>query len=203
LLFALVAVLALPCFAQEAGSYLVTDFSNNPATGSSSVDQQIRLINFGATGAPALFSPDTGDSCANIYVFDAGQELEACCACRITPNGLLSISVANQLTNNTLTGGASGIRPTDGVIKVIFTKVGTPTPSQTTCDARQAFNGVLTAGIGYHLFNSNTSAGRVVSETRITAPPLSTTEASFLPMACMYAVYFGSGHGVCTCPPAP
>ena len=82
-LVALLAVAAIPSFAQTVtGPYLVDYFSNNAPPGPG---QQIRLVNFGTNGTP-LTSP-VGDVCANIYVFDAFQEMAECCSCRITPNG--------------------------------------------------------------------------------------------------------------------
>jgi hypothetical protein len=53
--------------------------------------------------------------CANIYVFDANQEMVACCSFRITPNGLLTLSVANNLTNNPVTS----LVPVAGDIKIV------------------------------------------------------------------------------------
>ena len=38
--------------------------------------------------------------CIGVYFFDATEELQACCACEVTPNGLVSLSVrANYATN--------------------------------------------------------------------------------------------------------
>src|SRR4051812_33237547 len=96
-LLVLVAVLfmaAIPTLAQTS-PYMIDYFSNNPGPGGLA-DQQIRLVNFAAFGTP-LTSP-VGDVCANVYVFDANQEMIACCSCRITPNGLLTLSVAGGLT---------------------------------------------------------------------------------------------------------
>src|SRR5690349_3708988 len=71
-LVALLAMAAIPTLAQGpvTGPYLVDYFSNNGAAGA---DQQVRLVNFGTNGTP-LTSP-VGDVCANIYVFDANQEM--------------------------------------------------------------------------------------------------------------------------------
>jgi hypothetical protein len=92
--------------AQNVGDntiYFTTYFSNNVAA---APDATLRLINDGDTG---------GDLWASIYVFDDSEELQECCSCRVTPDGLLSESVRNQLTANPITG----IKPTRGVIKVI------------------------------------------------------------------------------------
>lgn len=92
--------------AQNVGDnsyYFTTYFSNNVAA---APDATLRLINDGDTGA---------DLWASIYVFDDSEELTECCSCRVTPDGLLSESVRNQLTANPITS----IKPTRGVIKVI------------------------------------------------------------------------------------
>jgi len=39
-----------------------------------------------------------------IYVLDAYQEMTECCACAESPNGLRTLSVNKNLTNNPLTG---------------------------------------------------------------------------------------------------
>src|ERR1039458_8244041 len=69
-------------------------------------DATVRIINDGDTETNLY---------AAIYVFDDSEELQECCSCVITPDGLLSESVNNNLTANPLTG----IKPTRGVIKVV------------------------------------------------------------------------------------
>ncbi|MFZ0889548.1 MAG: hypothetical protein WA005_13925 [Candidatus Binataceae bacterium] len=41
-----------------------------------------------------------GTLCALMYVFDDNEEMQACCGCPVTPDGLRTISVINQLTSN-------------------------------------------------------------------------------------------------------
>lgn len=152
-------------------------------------DQQVRLINFGTNGTP-LTSP-TGDVCANIYVFDANQEMAACCSCRITPNGLKTLNVFTNLTTNPVTG----IIPVNGDIKIVSTAASGPT----ACSPL-GFNGGLTdslVGFGTHV--NTTSAGAFIDETQIPAAALSSQEQNFLPQACQFARFLGSGKGVCAC----
>jgi hypothetical protein len=63
---------------------------------------------------------EEGTVCANIYVFAADQQLTQCCACPVTPNGLLTLSVRNDLTDNPLTGDF----PERGVIKLLSSPPG-------------------------------------------------------------------------------
>ena len=91
--------------------YFVSYFSNNVAA---APDATVRFINDGDTG---------GNLWAAFYVFDDSQELTECCACLITPDGLLSESVKSNLTASPLTGKV----PTRGVIKVISSSSNDPT----------------------------------------------------------------------------
>ena len=185
-------IAALPLIAQNDGvqhTYLADYFSNNPGPGGAA-DQQVRLVNFGAYGTP-LTSP-IGDICENIYVFDANQEMVACCSCRVTPNGLLTLSVANGLTNNPVTS----VVPVNGDIKIV------PTNTATKCDPT-GWNGGLsdsTVGFGTHLQTSGgTASGTFLTETQIPVVALSGQEQQFLPQACTFARYLGSNKGVCAC----
>ena len=100
--------------------YFVSYFSNNVAA---APDATVRFINDGDTGANLW---------ASIYVFDDSQELTECCACVITPDGLLSESVKTQLTAAPLTGKV----PTRGVIKVISSSTADPTNVYPTAGLR-------------------------------------------------------------------
>ncbi len=88
----------------DPSDYFTAYYSNANTTGAP--DATVRIINDGSTGA---------DLYAAIFVFDDSEELTECCYCEITPDGLLSESVNNNLTANPITG----IKPTRGVIKVV------------------------------------------------------------------------------------
>ncbi len=92
--------------------YFTTYYSY--ANTSGAPDATVRIINDGDTG---------GNLYAAIYVFDDSQELQECCACEITPDGLLSESVDKNLTANSLSGKVN----TRGVIKVISSASSDPT----------------------------------------------------------------------------
>src|SRR6185369_7628066 len=135
-LAAVLIMAALPLMAQTSSAYMVDYFSNNPGPGGAA-DQQLRLVNVGVYGTP-LTSP-VGDVCANVYVFDANQEMVACCSCRITPNGLLTLSVANGLTNNPVTS----VVPVNGAIKII------PTLAAGVCSPLTYNGGVAPSLVGW------------------------------------------------------
>src|ERR1039457_3962549 len=110
LLLAMAVMFGGTAFAQcvqvsgDPSDYFTTYFSNANTPGAP--DATVRIINDGFTGTNIY---------AAIFVFDDSEELTECCDCEITPDGLLSESVNNNLTANPLTG----IKPTRGVIKVI------------------------------------------------------------------------------------
>ena len=207
LLMAVVFLAVMTATAQQPTTsfYLVDYFSNNAGPGGAA-DQSIRLVNFGLGGTP-LTSP-VGDVCANVYVFDANQEMVSCCSCRITPNGLLTLSIANGLTNNPVTS----VVPVNGDVKIISTQA-----QGTTACTPLTYNGGFfpsTSGFGTHLQTSGgTGAGTYITETPLTndfmaLPAVVETvnsidgqagEFGFLLQACQYARYLGSNKGVCTC----
>ena len=81
-----------------AGAYFTTYYSNANTTGAP--DATVRIINDGSTGA---------DLYAAIFVFDDSEELTECCYCEITPDGLLSESVNNNLTANPIKIGRAHV----------------------------------------------------------------------------------------------
>src|SRR5208283_4468639 len=58
-------------------------------------DGLVRIVNVGDV-APG----QNGTVCAMIYVFDDIEEMQACCGCPVTPDGLRTMSVINNLTKN-------------------------------------------------------------------------------------------------------
>jgi hypothetical protein len=122
LMLALALMLGGNALAQGDNSvYFTTYYSNANVTGAP--DGVVRFINDGDTAANLW---------AAIYVFDDSQELTECCACVITPDGLLSESVDKNLTANPITGK----KPTRGVIKVISSASNDPTNTVPTAGLR-------------------------------------------------------------------
>jgi hypothetical protein len=105
------------CIASGDNSIYFTTYYSKANT-AAVPDATVRVINDGNTNGPLW---------ADIYVFDDSEELQECCACQVTPDGLLSESVNQNLTADPLTG----IKPTRGVIKVISSNNDDPTnPAQ-------------------------------------------------------------------------
>jgi hypothetical protein len=113
-------------------------------------DSVVNLTNDGANGG--FFVPASvvglnstfGNLCVNVYTFDPQEEEIACCSCLVTPNGLNSLSVKNDLISNTLTPAI----PTSVVIKLIASEPDSPPAaavlSLTICNpATAGFNNFL------------------------------------------------------------
>jgi hypothetical protein len=155
--------------------YFVTYFSNNA---SGAPDGTLRFINDGDTNNTLY---------AAIYVFDDSQEMQACGACPITPDGLLSEDVKTQLTNNTLTGRI----PTRGVIKTISSCNSSPTDVSTMPGLR---------GWATHIQRATpTSGAYATTETPVADSNLTAGEESLLETLCYYSGLLGSGQGTITC----
>src|SRR5208282_6732535 len=118
MLFAVLAIALMlggTAFAQgDNSAYFVTYYSN--ANTSGAPDGTLRIINDGDYSTTQVEGVPNGNLWADIYVFDDSQEMQDCCSCFVSPDGLLSESVNNQLANPNieLTGRAELNR---GVIK--------------------------------------------------------------------------------------
>lgn len=135
-------------------------------------------------GTFRVTNPNTsgGNIYAAIYVFDPEQELSECCACRLTPDGLRTLSVNTDLTSNPLTG----VVLTTGLIKVVSSTL----PSASKLSPTPAIRAWTT-----HIQNSNFSE----TETGAQDATFSVNEQIRLQQECASLQLDGSGHGVCTC----
>jgi hypothetical protein len=180
--------------AQSGDVYSLNYYANRNNAGG--VDQTVRLINPGTAGTP--LSVDEGTLCADVYVFDAGQEMIECCSCHITANGIAELSLLNDLTQEPLTGFPA---PDAGVIKVV---------SDIGCNeqAPEPFPTIL--GWSTHI-QQPTLGSFVVTEDEFKHAPLTglvveasptdptESELAFLGQACSFVQYLGSGKGHCHC----
>jgi hypothetical protein len=161
-----------------ADTLKVNYFSNANTTGAP--DGTLRMTNPGT--AP-------GNVCANIFVFDADQELSECCSCFLSPDGLRTLSVNTDLTSNPLTGVSSTLNT--GVIKLVSTTLTVGAcPLPTNLNPIPALRAWTT-----HIQN----AGFAETETASQDATLSTGEVSRLKAECNAVRIVGSGAGVCSC----
>jgi len=184
-MFAVVAIALMfsgTALAQGDNSYYFVTYYSNNASGAP--DGTVRFINDGSS------SIGSGNLAADIYVFDDSQELAACGACWITPDGILSEDVKTELTNNPLTGKI----PTRGVIKVISDPWGDP------ASPPAGYPGLR--GWATHIQRATpTSGAYATTEAPVADSNLSEGEATLLGNLCAFAQVLGSGQGTIKCTP--
>jgi hypothetical protein len=171
--------------------YFLNYYSNrNNAAGA---DQTVRIINPGTQGTP-IQPVVEGTICADIYVFDTTQEMQECCHCKITANGIAEISVLKGLTQDPLTGFPA---PNAGVIKIV-------SDDRANCN-EQAPRPVETLRAWMSHLQQPTTGTFVTTEDHFLRAPLTAgggsqvSELDFLGEACAFVQYLGSGKGRCKC----
>ncbi len=171
-------VLGVSASAQDV--FKINYFANNV---SGAPDQTVRIDNPG--------TDNTANLCAMIYVFDNDQQLSECCGCLVTANGLRTLSVGKNLTNNPLTGVVSN----NGVIKIVSARV-----NNSPCDpTSNVYPQPSVRAWGSHNQNKVGTA-YPVTETEFSDATLSEEELGFnLEEQCSFAQRLGSGHAICSC----
>jgi len=155
-----------------------------PATTEGIPDARMSVVNPGSKGG---YSP-SGDLCANIYVVRSDQQIEECCSCKISPNGLRTFSLNTDLTGNPLTATP----PTHGAIKIISSAV----PTGGSCLSTSGNTIVPVAGTDYKPFgllgiwithmSATTNGSFSVSETGFLPSDLPDTELTKLQSQCNF-----------------
>jgi hypothetical protein len=93
-----------------------------PNFGEPGGDNVLRLIDPNGCGNAGVCGSVT-DLCAMFYVFDDDQEMGECCGCPITPGGLNTYSVRDQLVNNWALPSQDNSR---GTIVVVSSNINDP-----------------------------------------------------------------------------
>ncbi len=192
-------------FAQPApgdGSYYFVTYYSNANT-SGAPDGTLRIINDGDQATASPEGVENGSLWAAIYTFDDSQEMQTCCACWITSNGLLSESVNKELVNNSInfTGRAETQR---GVIKVISSASNDPTAPAPLTGLRGWMTHIQATTNGIPATKSGLDGSKgpwFVTEAPLADSNLSPTELSNLGTSCSYGLTIASGYGYCACTP--
>jgi hypothetical protein len=179
---ALILALGSTTAVAQDNIFAVSYFSN--AHVATAPDAALRLVNDGTVSD----SSPAGDLCASVYVFDSAEQLNECCSCRITPNGILSLSVNTNLTSNTLTGKT----PTRGIVKVVSSKL-----SGGTCDAKAVAPQTGIRGWITHVQKG--ASAYVFTEEELLDSTYGSSESADLAEDCTVLVELGSGQGICSC----
>ena len=175
-------------------------------------DSTVQITNTGANGAALVgpgFGGAAGNICANVYVFAPDEQLISCCSTLVTPSGLVSLSVNNDLIANTVTS----VQPNSLVIKVLSTGAGAAFTG-TSCGNGAAFAGTFSYPLasGMLAWGTTLHPGRPagnfgvtfgVTERRFSPATLSGGELNSITSRCASILANGSGHGNCRVPPPP
>jgi hypothetical protein len=163
-------------------TFKVSYYSNANTPGAPS--GTVRITDVGTnTGAAGDAS---GNLCAMIYVFSPDQELDECCGCPITPDGLVTLDVNADLTSNPLTA----ITLNTGVIKIV---------SSTGYPGCNPAKPAPVSGVRAWATHIQSDVAKSETETEFIDSNLSATELSSLKSKCAGILLDGSGLGVCTC----
>jgi hypothetical protein len=201
---ALAALMAIAAFAQ-----VDVPFQVGYSAHATSPTATLTITNSGASGADLQSGTDatiTGALCANVFAFSPDEQLVSCCSCPVTPNGLIQMSIRNDILANTLTPQI----PDSIVIKLIATlpKSGTCKNSAAAVISGTQANGLLAWESTVHALSlTGVAAVPVVTENKLAPATLSSGELNRLGQLCNFILANGSGFGQCrTCrvaTPAP
>jgi hypothetical protein len=184
--------------AQSAGdSPYQIRYASNLAT----TDYVINISNSGAAGAgrysAGTMATVTGALCANIYAFNADEEIIACCSCPVTPDGLVSFDIKTSLLSNSFSIGT----PSSVVIKLLATA-----PQGGTCAGSAALATGAPPLLGLVSWIRSVPAATsttcpVSTDASFTPATLSAGEYNRLGSLCSLIMAQGSGTGICNaCP---
>jgi len=151
----------------------------------------VRITNVGTHSGAA--GDASGNVCAMIYVFSPDQELDECCGCPITPDGLVTLDVNVDLTSSPLTA----VTLNSGVIKIV-SSTGYPGCNPTKpapVSGVRAWATHIQSEVG----NCEVTPTTFETETEFLDSNLSAAELSSLKSKCAGILLTGSGLGVCTC----
>jgi len=203
-ILAITLMLGGNAFAQNVGDnsvYFVTYYSNANTAGAP--DQTIRIVNDGDQATAAPEGVENGSLWAAFYVFTDSQDYQACCACLVTSDGILSESVNKQLTAYEFSIRSELSR---GVIKVISSSSSDPTDPVPSPGLRgwathiQATTTTFSGSAGSNA-KAVGSGPWFVTEEPLADSNLSAIELSNLGTLCGYGLTLGSGWGYCPCTP--
>ena len=144
--------------------------------------------------------------CAMVYVFDANQELQECCGCPVTNNGLRKLSVKTDLISNPL----GGPTPPSGLVVVVSAQPNVAQRSNGSfppfypCDPgpnQPYFGAPNLAGWITHIDQNHSYQNLSEDEFRKTPSDTDVYDdpVEGLVSLCSFIHLNGTGHGVCTC----
>ena len=195
---ALMSFLALPGLATAqcstsgnapcAGAMLTT-YYNTFAPPNGLADNTVELINPVGSAAASGNLPVV-NVCAMIYTFDSNENMGECCGCLVTPQGLLTLSVRNNLTSNWIVPGG---RPIAGAIDVV--SASTNGGNAGSCNAATAYT--LSPALNGYITHSVDNAELQFANA---GDPSSAAQNSLV-SRCAALQGNATGAGICSCNP--
>jgi hypothetical protein len=175
-------------------------------------DSVVNISNDGVVAGPVATPTSLGNLCVNVYTFDPSEEMLSCCACLVTPDGLVSLSVKNDLISDTLTSAV----PDSVVIKLLSSEPATSgtaaAPVVNVCNPSGTLSilgvpttvpfllpvgGMLAWGTTLEPAATPGTYG-AISVKYINATTISASEYTSLTTVCGFLQQNGSGFGLCT-----
>ena len=162
-------------------------------------ESYIDITNTGANGAALLgpgFGTAAGNICVNVYAFDPGEELIACCSCLVTPDQTVNLGVNRDLTVKTLTG----VVPNSVTVKLLTSLAGGDgTGTSCTNSAATATTAALVGGLAAWgtTVHADPTGAYPTTETPFTPSTLSQSELASIGGRCAAILGNGSGFGIC------
>lgn len=183
--------LVVSAYAQVPNPYKIA-YASNLTHGDAVVD----LTNAGTQSG----NDPEGRMCVNVYTFDPAEEMVSCCACLVTPNSLMSLSVNQDLVHNALT---------PGTVDAVVIKLLSTVSNGDLCNAAGPFqtnpvtptnpgdlaDGLLAWVDSLHL-NTRVKFYQK-TERAFQNAGLSSSELDKLTSTCGFIQASGSGYGIC------
>jgi hypothetical protein len=186
-------------------------FSNaNTSGGQAAVNITAPIEGISGAPTPAL---QKGETCAMIYIFDTAQNMQACCGCPITADGLLTLSISGNLATSPV-GSTSLLM--DGSIRIMptFPNATPPAPGDSlfpgeNCDAStavccdpggRAAGNVVAPGSKLVAWAQHIQSAQITESEFQTNAPTAVELNDGLPQTCADITALGTGTGQCTCP---
>jgi len=160
-------------------------YAANVKSGGSFID----ITNAGVLGG----TDPVGDICANVYVFDPGQELLECCACLLTPQHLMSLDVLKDLASNSLTPGGVPTSVTVALFASAASSTGGAPCNASTVLKRDGASGMRAWSTTTHQI----PGGKFQTEVPFLPADLSASEFTKLTSTCSFIQSNGSSYGIC------
>jgi len=144
------------------------------------LDAKLRLTNEGTSGVQNV--------CAAIYVFGEDEQMQACCNCFLSIDGLRKLSVDNDLTSNPIINRPLHI----GTLRIVSNNAA----AENSCP--DPGSGVVPIP-GVRAWASHLQEDNHLTETASQDATLNPSELSSLQLQCSFLELSGSGRGFCTC----